>query len=59
MYGGIDKGSIIKTFGKPSRIYVEDFQGAISKAHGTAAKNIMPPFVITIYVYNKGIKVLG
>lgn len=62
MYGGVDKSSIIKTFGKPSKIYTEYFQGVFNKvygSYGTAAKNIMPPFIIKIYVYNKGIIIDG
>ena len=58
IYGGIDKTSVINTFGKPSRVYVEDFQGTIGKAYGRpAGKHTMPPYVIM--VYKNGIRIDG
>ncbi len=58
IYGGIDKASIIKTFGKPSKVYVEDFQGTIGKAYGRPdGKYTMPPYVIM--VYKNGIRIDG
>ena len=48
--GGIDKDSVINTFGKPSKLYVEDFQGTIGKAYGRPdGKYTMPPYVIMVY----------
>lgn len=56
IYGRINKRLIIKEFGKPSKIYIEDFQGTIGRAYGRpAGKNTMPPYVILIY--NKGISI--
>ncbi len=56
IYGGIDKGSVINTFGKPSRVYVEDFQGTIGRAYGRPdGKYTMPPYVIM--VYKNGIRI--
>ncbi len=56
IYGSINKRLIIKEFGKPGKIYIEDFQGTIGRAYGRpAGKNTMPPYVILIY--NKGINI--
>ena len=58
IYGGIDKTSVINTFGKPSKVYVEDFQGTIGKAYGRPdGKYTMPPYVIM--VYKNGIRIDG
>lgn len=55
-YGYINKNSVTAAFGKPSKIYVEDFQGTIGRAYGLPAKRFtMPPYVIM--VYKNGIKV--
>jgi hypothetical protein len=58
IYGGINKYSVISTFGKPSKVYVEDFQGTIGRAYGRPdGKYTMPPYVIM--VYKNGIRIDG
>ncbi len=58
IYGNVNRESIINTFGKPSKVYTEDFQGTIGKVYGgRAGKNSMPPYVIM--VYKNGIRIDG
>jgi hypothetical protein len=58
IYGSVNKESIIDTFGKPSAVYTEDFQGTIGRAYGrTDGKYTMPPYVIM--VYKDGIRIDG
>jgi hypothetical protein len=58
IYGGVGKDSVIETFGKPSAVYTEDFQGTIGRAYGlSAGKNSTPPYVIM--VYKGGIRIDG
>ncbi len=50
IYQGVNKQSIICRFGKPSKIYVEDFQGTSGRAYGRiAGKYSRPPYVIMVY----------
>ncbi len=55
IYDYVDMKSAVKTFGKPSEVYTEDFQGTIGRAYGRPdGRYTMPPYVIL--VYKKGIK---
>lgn len=50
-----NKQAIINAFGKPSKIYVEDFQGTLGRAFGRASgRGTAAPYVIM--VYKKGIR---
>ncbi len=45
-----NRQSVIKAFGKPSKIYIEDFQGTLGKAYGrSSGSGTLAPYVIMVY----------
>ena len=49
-----NRQEIIDAFGKPSKIYIEDFQGTLGRAYGrSSGRGTLAPYVIM--VYKKGI----
>ena len=45
-----DRQAIIKVFGKPSKVYIEDFQGTLGKPYGrSSGRGTLAPYVIMVY----------
>jgi len=45
-----NRQAIIDAFGKPSKIYVEDFQGTLGRAYGrSSGRGTLAPYVIMVY----------